>query len=200
MRATCPGCPNPGWPWPAGWPSRPGTRPRPVPWAWPAVNALLAPPEGLEAVKGQDLILERGTGRRVAVVGHFPFVERMGERFEDLCVLELAPRGGDLPANRAKDVLPAADVVAMTGTTLLNGTMAPLLALCRPDAFVMVLGPQHPFRPRALRPGRGRRGRGGGGRPPRRRARASARACRSRPCAAPGPWSGGADDFFPFSG
>ena len=112
-----------------------------------AVNALLAPPANLEAVKGQDLILERGEGRRVAVVGHFPFVERMGERFADLSVLELAPRDGDLPAHRATDVLPAADVVAMTGTALLNGTMASLLDLCRPEAFVMVLGPSTPFAP-----------------------------------------------------
>lgn len=112
-----------------------------------AFNALVAPPEGLEAVKGQDLILEHGAGRRVAVVGHFPFVERMGDRFADLSVLELAPRDGDLPAHRAADVLPAADVVAMTGTALLNGTMASLLALCRPEAFVMVLGPSTPFAP-----------------------------------------------------
>lgn len=112
-----------------------------------AVNALLPPPRGLESIKGQDLIHRHGAGRRVAVVGHFPFVERMGPQFADLAVLELSPRQGDLPADRAADVIPRADVVAITGTTLLNGTLAGLLALCRPEAFVLVLGPSTPFAP-----------------------------------------------------
>lgn len=112
-----------------------------------AVNALLPPPDAAASLKGQDLIRERGTGRRVVVVGHFPFVERMGPEFESLHVLELAPRPGDLAAERAADVLPRADVAAVTGTTLLNGTLAGILSLCREDAFVLLLGPSAPFAP-----------------------------------------------------
>jgi uncharacterized protein (DUF4213/DUF364 family) len=37
--------------------------------------------------------------------------------------------------------VPSADVVLMTGTTLLNATLEGLLALCRSDARVIVVGP-----------------------------------------------------------
>ncbi|MBU1001687.1 MAG: DUF364 domain-containing protein [Proteobacteria bacterium] len=110
-----------------------------------AVNALLPQPCDLTQAKGQDLILKHGTGRNVAVVGHFPFVVRMGPEFARLSILELSPRAGDLPAAQAKQILPEADVVALTGTTLLNGTLAGLLALCRRDALVLMLGPSTPF-------------------------------------------------------
>lgn len=110
-----------------------------------AINALLPPPQDLSPAKGQDLILEHGKGRNVAVIGHFPFVERMGERFARLSVLELSPRADDLPAAQASRILPEADVVAITGTTLLNGTLAGLLALCSRQAFVLMLGPSTPF-------------------------------------------------------
>lgn len=110
-----------------------------------AANIVLAPPKAARPFKAQELILSRGRGKRVAVVGHFPFVERMGDEFERMWVLELDPGPGDLPADRAEEVLPLADVAALTATTLLNGTCASLLSLIRPEAYVIVLGPSCPF-------------------------------------------------------
>jgi len=66
--------------------------------------------------------LKRGTGRKVAIVGHFPFTERVRQAAEPCWVVELHPRSGDLPAERAPEVLPQADVVALTGTSLVNHT------------------------------------------------------------------------------
>jgi hypothetical protein len=51
------------------------------------------------------------------------------------------------PAESAAGVIPQADVVAITGTALINHTLDGLLALCRPDALVMVLGPSTPLSP-----------------------------------------------------
>ena len=65
-------------------------------------------------------------------------------------VLELHPGPGDLPAERAADVLPQADVVALTGTALVNHTFDDLIELCRPDAFVIVLGGSAPLTPLLL--------------------------------------------------
>ncbi|MHC1788627.1 Rossmann-like domain-containing protein [Solidesulfovibrio sp.] len=113
--------------------------------AMAAVNSLLPSPAKAAQASGQDILLARGRGRRVAVVGHFPFVEKMREAFADFRVLEKRPRPGDTPADQAGAVLPRADVVALTGTTLLNGSLAGLLALCRPDALVIMLGPTTPF-------------------------------------------------------
>jgi hypothetical protein len=112
-----------------------------------AVNALLPPPENAPDVKGQDLLLERARGGNVAVVGHFPFVERLRDEFAGFTVLELDPRQGDLPASRADDILPRADAVALTSTTIMNGTLGPLLSLIPSEAFVIMLGPSTPFAP-----------------------------------------------------
>jgi hypothetical protein len=112
-----------------------------------AVNALLPPPENAPDVKGQDLLLKRARGKNVAVVGHFPFVERLRDEFAGFTVLELNPRQGDLPASRADDILPRADAVAVTSTTIMNGALGPLLSLIRPGAFVIMLGPSTPFAP-----------------------------------------------------
>ena len=90
---------------------------------------------------------ERGRGRKVAVVGHFPFVERVRQAADECWVLELDPRPGDVPAERAAELLPQADVVALTGTSLINHTFGDLIALCRPDAFVLLLGASAPLTP-----------------------------------------------------
>lgn len=112
-----------------------------------AVNALLPLPAEAVPAKGQDLLLRWGRGRRVAVVGHFPFVARLAGAFAALDVLELDPRPGDLPARAAAEVLPRADLAAITAATLLNNTLAGLLGLCRPGAVVMLLGPSTPLAP-----------------------------------------------------
>jgi hypothetical protein len=112
------------------------------------INALLeVDGEQLAEINARDLILERGRGRRVAVVGHFPFVARIRDVAAEAWVLELRPTGRDLPADEADRVLPRADVVAITGTTVLNDTYDELVALCRPEAYVLVLGGTTPLTP-----------------------------------------------------
>ena len=113
-----------------------------------AFNALLEVDEkACSQVNAAEVILERGTGRRVAIVGHFPFVERVRQAAATCWVMELRPRPGDLPAEQATSVLPQADVVALTGTSLINHTFDDLVRLCRPDAFVLLLGGSAPLCP-----------------------------------------------------
>lgn len=115
------------------------------------VNALLDVDErACLAVNAADVIAERGAGRRIAVVGHFPFVPRLRELAAELWVLELHPREGDLPAAQAAVILPQADVVAITGTALLNHTFEGLWPLWRPDAFAVMLGGTAPLTPLLL--------------------------------------------------
>jgi len=111
-----------------------------------AFNALLEVNEAsCTEVNAEEVIVERGAGRRVAIVGHFPFVERVRQAAKDCWVLELHLRPGDLPTERAGEVLPQADVVALTGTSLINHTFDELISLCRPDAFVILLGGSAPL-------------------------------------------------------
>jgi hypothetical protein len=113
-----------------------------------AFNALLEVDEAAcTEVNAEEVIVWRGAGRRVAIVGHFPFVERVCQVAEACWVLELRPRAGDLCAGQAEEVLPQADVVALTGTSLLNHTFDDLVALCHPEAFVVLLGASAPLSP-----------------------------------------------------
>jgi len=113
-----------------------------------AINALLEVDEAACAeINAEDVILERGANRRVAIVGHFPFVERVRRAAAECWVLELHPRPGDLSAELATEVLPQADVVALTATSLINHTFDGLIELCRPGAFVILLGGSAPLSP-----------------------------------------------------
>jgi len=113
-----------------------------------AINALIPVDAGAcVEVNGADLALERGRGRRVVIVGHFPFVERFRAVAQTCWVLERQPRAGDLPAESAADIIPQADVVVLTGTSVMNHTFDTLLSLCSPGAFVVALGPSTPLSP-----------------------------------------------------
>ena len=53
----------------------------------------------------------------------------------------------DLPEPEADNVIPQADVVGITGTALTNHTLDHLLALSKPDAYVIILGDSAPLSP-----------------------------------------------------
>lgn len=112
------------------------------------INALLEVDEtSCVEINAAHVIAERGQGKTVAVVGHFPFVARLQGSVGRLWVLEQTPGPGDMPAAAASEIIPQADVVAITSTTLINRTFEELMGLCRPDAFVLLLGPSTPLSP-----------------------------------------------------
>ncbi len=112
------------------------------------INALLPrQPDRWEEINAEEVIAQRGAGRRVALIGHFPFVPRLRGRVGTLWVLEQRPREGDLAAEAAPEIIPQADVLAVTGTTLINHTFEELMALRRPGALVLLLGPTTPLSP-----------------------------------------------------
>ena len=113
-----------------------------------AINSLLDVDERrMRDLNAATLLADRGRGRNVTIVGHFPFVSRLRDSVGALSVIEQVPVEGDHPAEAASDLLPRADVVGITGSALINHTLDGLLALCRPGALVVVLGPSTPFSP-----------------------------------------------------
>ncbi len=113
-----------------------------------AVNSLLDVDESRAVeVNAARVLAERGRGRAVALVGRFPFIPRLREEVGSLWVIEKRPAEGDFPESAAADLIPRAEVVALTGSALVNGTLDGLLALCRPEALVIVLGPSTPLSP-----------------------------------------------------
>lgn len=113
-----------------------------------AINSLLEVDEArCVELNAGDLLIERGRGKNVALVGHFPFVPALREAAGRLWVLELRPHPGDVDAEEAEAILPQADIVAITGSAFINHTIEDLLGLCRTKSFVMVLGPTTPLSP-----------------------------------------------------
>lgn len=112
------------------------------------INALLPRhPERWVDLHSKQLLAQLGAGKNVAMVGHFPYVPELRPQVGQLWVLEQNPQEGDLPAAAAAEIIPQADVVAITAMTLLNGTFDELIALCRPGAPVLVVGPSTPLSP-----------------------------------------------------
>jgi uncharacterized protein len=100
---------------------------------------------GIDAFDATDI----RHGDKVVVVGAFvPFLKELKRRGQAFLVLEQDPatlKADELPffrpAEQATEILPDADVVLITGSTLVNNTLEDLLALTRRDARITVVGP-----------------------------------------------------------
>lgn len=113
-----------------------------------AVNATLPVDESAMVERNAgDILLEKGAAKNIAVVGHFPFLPKLREQAANLWVLEHNPHEGDVGPEQAATLLPQADVVAITGTSITNHTFDGLIGLCRPGAFVLLLGDSVPLTP-----------------------------------------------------
>lgn len=113
-----------------------------------AINALLSPePELWHDMNAEEVITDQGADKTVALIGSFPFVPRLRSRVGRLFVLELQPKDDELPAEAAPDIVPQADIVAITSMTLVNHSLENLLELCHPQATVLLLGPSTPLSP-----------------------------------------------------
>jgi uncharacterized protein (DUF4213/DUF364 family) len=113
-----------------------------------AINSLVEVDEGnCVELNAGDLLVERGRDKNVALVGHFPFVPVLREAAARLWVIELNPQPGDARAEEAEAIMPEVDIVAITGSAFINHTIERLLGLCRPQSFIVVLGPTTPLSP-----------------------------------------------------
>ena len=113
-----------------------------------AINSMLDMDESLAAeINASEVLTNRGRGKNVALIGHFHFIQQLRQAASQLWVIEQHPAEDEFPAESAVDLVPQADVVAITGSTFVNHTLDDLLALCKPQATVMVLGPSTPLSP-----------------------------------------------------
>jgi hypothetical protein len=111
-----------------------------------ALNAGLDPVGDGENVNALEILIERGAGRDMVMVGDFPFTGRLREAAGTLHLLELKDVPDRVPPERWSAVLGACDVAGITGTALLTRSMSRYLEESS-QAFRLILGSTTPLSP-----------------------------------------------------
>ncbi len=113
-----------------------------------ALNSLLdIDYDSVVEINAKQIIADRAVGKDLVVVGHFPFVDELRAKVRNLWIMEKEPRLGDLSEEEGYQLLARADVVAVTGTSLINHTFDRILANSQPGSFKIMLGPSTPLSP-----------------------------------------------------
>ena len=113
-----------------------------------AINALIpSTPELWVEDNAEEMIANHGAGKKVALIGHFPFIRSLRERVGELTILELKPRPGDLHADQAERIIPDVQVLAVTSMTFPNHTLEHVMSFVQPGTVVIMLGPTTPLTP-----------------------------------------------------
>jgi uncharacterized protein (DUF4213/DUF364 family) len=94
----------------------------------------------------------------VAVIGAFvPILRKLKARGGRWWVIEQDPQtlksdemDHFIPADQSGEIISAADVLMVTGVTLVNHTLEPILKAARPDAEIAVIGPTASMLPEVL--------------------------------------------------
>ncbi len=94
----------------------------------------------------------------VAMVGAFPpFIKRIQEITKNLFVIDKNPKvvgKGDTikieSADRLEEIIPQADILVITGVTLINHTLGPILDLAKKANEIVVVGPTASVYPEPL--------------------------------------------------
>ncbi len=113
-----------------------------------AINSLIEVNEdNCTELNAADLLADRGEGKKIAIIGHFPFIPRLRKIAGELWVIEKNPQEGDFTEAEGQDLIPQADILGITGTAFINHTMEHLLELCNPKSYVVILGGTAPLSP-----------------------------------------------------
>lgn len=90
-----------------------------------------------------DFLLPQLREQKVAVIGHYPGIERYQNQME-LSILERQLQTGDLPDSACEFILPEADWVFLTASSIANKTL-PRLAELSANAKTVLMGPSLPW-------------------------------------------------------
>jgi uncharacterized protein (DUF4213/DUF364 family) len=127
-----------------------------------ALSAILLEDEACQykpSAYGNALDLVKITGEdTVAMVGAFPpFIKRIQEITKKLFVIERNPRvadKGDMieieSEARLREIIPQANIIVITGVTLVNHTLGPVLELAKNASEIIVVGPTASVYPEPL--------------------------------------------------
>ncbi len=112
-----------------------------------AINSLIEIDPHLCVEKNAlEILVAKGAGAEVGLIGHFPFIPELRKKTRRLWVFEERPQAGDLPPEKAKDIIPQCAVVGISASTFINHTLAELLEWAK-GKYVILIGPTTPMSP-----------------------------------------------------
>ncbi len=90
-------------------------------------------------------------GKKVAVIGHFPYLETFFERICDLHIIEWEPtEQGDYPFPSCEYILPECDHIFISSRSIVDKTLPRLLELSKHARQVVIVGPSTTLAPLLL--------------------------------------------------
>ncbi|MEM3017828.1 MAG: DUF364 domain-containing protein [Candidatus Bathyarchaeia archaeon] len=111
-----------------------------------AINSLIdVDEERCIEINASKIIEKLAENKNISVIGHFPFVDELKKVAKNVWVFEKRLKEGDLPFEAKDEFLKTSDVVAISGTTLINRTFPSIIRSCRKDAITILLGPSTPL-------------------------------------------------------
>jgi uncharacterized protein (DUF4213/DUF364 family) len=112
-----------------------------------AINSLIEINEEKCVEKNaSEILMEKGGGKDVAIIGHFPFIPALRKKTRNLWVFEQKPQEGDLSPEEVPRILPRCDIVGITGTAFINHTLEDLLHWAQ-GKYILLIGPTTPLTP-----------------------------------------------------
>jgi hypothetical protein len=104
-------------------------------------------PDVHEYVSGNsiDLFKKMAETKATCFIGHFKEAAAMRDAGYPVNIIELYPRPGDIHWDNALDVLSKAEVVFMTGLTLVNNTFDEVIRRTPRAAYRIIMGPTVPL-------------------------------------------------------
>ncbi len=114
-----------------------------------ADNGFVPTGEGLTWAQVFDPYREEIIGKRVAVVGHFPFAEKALAGAGEYICLERILHPGDYPDTACEYLLPECDIVFISSSSFVSKTAPRLIALAE-SAHTVLVGPSTPLHPLLL--------------------------------------------------
>jgi uncharacterized protein (DUF4213/DUF364 family) len=108
-----------------------------------AINSLIEP-SGKE-LNMLDFLLDNAAGKKIAMVGHFPKVEKLRKLADELWVIEKQPQKGDIIDTASEYFIPKADIAVITSSAVVNKSIERLLELSH--GLTIIIGPSTPMSP-----------------------------------------------------
>jgi uncharacterized protein (DUF4213/DUF364 family) len=113
-----------------------------------SINSLIKiPTKDLISANAFDMIAEKGRNKNIAIFGHFPKIEQLRTTAQSVRVFELTPGEDELGLEKIPEILPNAEVVAITANTIINHTLDMILAHLKSGCFAIMVGPSTPLSP-----------------------------------------------------